>query len=224
MSDNIEHYYYYKKDNCNNYSKQQLTDSADTQNLLLHGELSQIQNFFKVDIREIKPKTQDIKETIFEEDLSIIIDELVNLYFEEVINKGKIKNERKQFVLDYFNSYKINLQEIYNWLLNNQTRSNFIYFLGHFNYYGVGIDISMINAFELYQKAAELENILAKYELTLMYIYGEGIDKDYNKAFELSKKLAKKEYSIGINLLGYCHEDGVGTEINVQKAFELYKK
>ena len=94
MSDNIEHYNYYKKDNCNNYSKQQLTDSPDTQNLLLHGELSQIQNFFKVDIREIEPTTQDIKKTIFEEDLSVMVDKLINLYFEEVINKGKLKNSK----------------------------------------------------------------------------------------------------------------------------------
>src|SRR5439155_19663013 len=120
----INEYYYQTK---NNYpqlsSKQQLIINSDynvdTPNSLLHVELSQTtQNFCKMDIKEIRPTTQDIKETIFEEDLSIVIDEFVKFYLEEVINKGRERNIRKQIVLDYFNDYKINSQEIYNWLLN----------------------------------------------------------------------------------------------------------
>src|SRR6185437_1465801 len=95
-------------------------NNVNNDNTLKSEELSQIQNFYKTDIKEIRPTTQDINETIFEEDLSIIIDKLINLYFDEVKN-GKEKSEKKQFVLNYFNNYKINLQEIYNWLLNNQT-------------------------------------------------------------------------------------------------------
>src|SRR5436305_1849918 len=148
-------------------NKQQLilnSDNVDTPNR----ELSQIQNFCKMDIKEIEPTTQDINETIFEEDLSIIIDELVNLYFEE-LNKGREEKIRKQFVLDYFNDYKINSQEIYNWLLNNQTSSNSIYLLGYFNCNGIGTNINIQNAYELYKKAADLENILAQFELVNMY-------------------------------------------------------
>lgn len=73
----------------------------------------ELSNFYKVNVMEIKPTTQDINENIFEEDLSDVIDKLVNLYFEET-NKGKEERERKKFVLDYFNDCKINLQEIYN--------------------------------------------------------------------------------------------------------------
>ncbi|RIA78909.1 hypothetical protein C1645_842082 [Glomus cerebriforme] len=60
-------------------------------------------------------------------------------------------------------------------------------------------------AFELYQKAAELE-------------------ENNHKAFELSKKLAEKEYLSGIHLLGVCYEFGHGTDINLQKTFKLYQK
>src|SRR5262249_30189716 len=99
-----------------------------------------IQNFDKINIKETEPTIQHINETIFEEDFSIVIDELVNLYFEEV-NKGIEQRLRMQHILDYINNLKINLQELYNWLLVNQNDSNSIYLLGYFNYHGIEIGI-----------------------------------------------------------------------------------
>src|SRR5205814_1186393 len=179
-------------------NKQQLvvnlnSNNVDTSNSLLYKEFSQIiQNFVKVDIKEIGPTTQNINETIIE-DLSNIIDELVNLYFEE-LNNGKEEKIIKQLVPNYFNNHEIILSEIYNWLQNNQTSSNSIYLLAYFNYHGIVTNINKKNAFKLCQKAAELENILAQYDLSNMYIDGEGTDKNFNKAFELSKKLTKGKY------------------------------
>ncbi|UZO03010.1 uncharacterized protein OCT59_023423 [Rhizophagus irregularis] len=232
MSDNTEMQAEYENYQVKTYLKlsnnQQLNlnmNNISILNLSLYTEkLSHvIQNFFKVNILEIEPTIQDIKENILEEDLIIVVDKLVNLYFEE-INKGKEVNARKKFVLDYLNDYKINLQEIYCWLLNNQTYSNSIYLLGYFNYHGIGIDINMQNAFKFYQKATELENIVAQYEVANMYMDGEGTDEDYEKAFELTIDLAKRNYSCGINLLGYCYEHGIGTDVNEQKVFELYER
>src|SRR5438034_10046669 len=162
-------------------NKQQLVIlNVDAPNInnSLHGEISQIQNFYKMDIKEIGPTTQDINETIFEEDLSIIIDELVDLNFEG-LNKGKEKDVRNQNIFDYINNHKIMLQEIYIWLMNNQTSSNSIYLLGYFNYQGLGTNINKKNAFELYQKTAKLENIVAQYCLAYTYINGEGTNKNY---------------------------------------------
>src|SRR6266536_3064794 len=95
MSDNTDDVQasnkYYQTDN--NYKLLQInlnSNNVDTLNAnnSLCGELSQIiQNFYKVDIKEIGPTTQDIKEIICEDDLNIVINELINLYFEEV-NKG----------------------------------------------------------------------------------------------------------------------------------------
>ncbi|EXX50443.1 kinase-like domain-containing protein, partial [Rhizophagus irregularis DAOM 181602=DAOM 197198] len=190
----------------------------------LNRELPQIiQNFMKSNIIEIEPTTQNINKSIFEEDLSIIIDELVNLYFKE-LNEGKEESVRKQHIFDYINNHKLNLQEIYNWLLNNQNDSNSVYLLGYFNYHGIKININKQKAYELYQKAAKLENSVAQVDLTYMYVNGKGVDKNYNKAFELSKKLAEREHSNGINMLGYCYDLGIGTDIDMQKAFELYQK
>ena len=87
-----------------------------------HDELPQsIQKFDKMGMKEIEPTTQNINESIYEEDLSIVVDELNNLYF-KMVNEGKYV--RKQHILDNINNHKINLKEIYNWLLNNQNNSN----------------------------------------------------------------------------------------------------
>ncbi|GBB83537.1 hypothetical protein RclHR1_10230007 [Rhizophagus clarus] len=191
---------------------------------LPHEELTQIiQNIDKIDIKEINPTTQNINKSIYEEDLGIVVDELINLTFKD-LNKGNEDNVRKQHILDYIDKHNVILQEIYNWLLNNQNHSNSIYLLGYFNYHGIVTDNNKQKASILYQIAAELENIVAQLELANMYIYGKGIKKDFSKAFELSKKLAEKNNPNAINRLGYCYDFGIGIKINKKKAFELYQK
>jgi TPR repeat protein len=191
---------------------------------LLHEELSQfIQNFNKIGIKEIEPTTHNIYENICEEDFSIVIDELINDY-SKMANNGKEERVRKKYVLDYMNNHRINLQEIYNWLLNNQNGSNYIYFLGYFNCNGIGTNINKQKALELYQKAVELKNNVAQYNLAKMYLIGDGVDQNHIKALELAKNLAEKGYLAGINMLGYCYDCGFGTNVNTQKALELYQK
>jgi TPR repeat protein len=212
---------YYQIDN-NNYPQllnKQNSGTLNINNNSSHQGLPQIiQKFFKVNILEIEPTIQYVKTNVLD-DLSTIIDNLVNLS-----NKGKEDKKRKKFVLDYFNDHKINLQEVHYWLLINKSCSNSIYLLGYLNYYGIGININEKNAFILYQKAAELGNKLAQFELATMYLSGKGADVDHNKVLELSKKLSEIKYSCGVNLLGYCYECGFGTIINKQKAFKLYQK
>ncbi|GES90997.1 kinase-like domain-containing protein [Rhizophagus clarus] len=171
-----------------------------------------IKNFGKINIIEIEPTTKNINKDIFEGDLSIVIDELVNLIFKKL---NKKLNE-------------IILQEIYEHLLNNNSNSNSNYLLGYFNYNGIEIDINKQKAIELYQKAAGLGNKVAQLNLAEIYI-----DKNDNLAFVLSKKLAEDEYACGIHNLGWCYYEGIGTDgcvyekgfgtnIDKQKAFELY--
>src|SRR6266498_1211993 len=118
-------------------------DISNTYSSLLHEELTRIiRNFDKMNMKEIEPTTQNINENICEEDLSIVVDELINLTFKD-LNKGNEDNVRKQHIFDYINNHKLNLQEIYNWLLSNQNNnSNSNYFLGYFNYHGIETNIN----------------------------------------------------------------------------------
>ncbi|EXX64622.1 uncharacterized protein OCT59_014767 [Rhizophagus irregularis] len=180
----------------------------------------QIMQNFEINKEEIGPTIQNIHEVIFEEELGIMVDELINIYFNE-LNKGKEENERKKCILNYINNCKINLQEIYTWILNNQNDSNSIYLLGYFNYHGIGINVNKSNAYQLYEKAVKLENIVAQLEYANMCIH---VFKNYGKAFKLSRKLAAGGNPNAINRLGYCYENGFGTVIRVKRAFELYQK
>jgi TPR repeat protein len=97
--------------------------------------------------------------------------------------------------------------------------------LGYCYVNGIGrTNINMQRAFELYEKAANLGNNVAQYELALLYINKENGEKIYNKIFELSNKSAKGNCLGGITILGYCYENGIGININKQKAFELYQQ
>jgi TPR repeat protein len=57
---------------------------------------------------------------------------------------------------------------------------------------GIGTCIDKQKAFESYQKAANLENHYAQYNLALMYEIGEGVEENIKQAIYWYKKSAKQ--------------------------------
>ncbi|UZO03508.1 uncharacterized protein OCT59_023915 [Rhizophagus irregularis] len=181
----------------------------------LHGDLSQlIQNFDMMDTKDIE---SSISINQFEDNFNIIINNMFNFFHDG-------DEEGKQKVLSYLNEQNITLQEIKNLLLNNQNNSNSIYLLGKFNELGIGISVDKQKAFGLYQKAADLGNVLGITDLGSCYKYGIGTVVDKKKAFELNQKAADLGNTYGINNLGHCYQNGIGIDIDKKKAFELYQK
>ncbi|CAB4414019.1 unnamed protein product [Rhizophagus irregularis] len=172
-------------------------------------------------IYQVVSKLKDLKNKQINNNFRVMVDEIINLS-----NKieDNVDEEEKQNILNYLNNHNVTSQEIYNWSLDNQTHSNSIVLLGDFNYLGIAISVNKNKAFELYQNATNLGNIIAHYNLGCCYKYGNGVDKDHNKAFNIFKKSAEKVYSKGVNYLGYCYKYGLGTSVNKKKAFELYQK
>ncbi len=97
--------------------------------------------------------------------------------------------------MDYFNKQSIILNEVVNWLLNNQNNSNSILLLGYFNYYGIGTSQNYEKAFDLFIDASKQNHILAQYYVGCCYQFGHGITKDKKLAFEYYEKVADKDFA-----------------------------
>jgi hypothetical protein len=186
-----------------------------------HGELSQIIQEFGTmntkDIASYMPSNDQTNKIEVNNNYSVIVDKIIK----DILN---MRSNEKQEILNYFDEQNTTPQEVFRWLLNNQHNSNYIDLLGNFYYSGIGISVDKHKAVELFQKATNLGNNIAQYDLGNCYLYGIGVEVDYNKAFELFKKSAEGEYSEGIVQLGNCYENEFGTSIDREKAFELYQK
>ena len=64
--------------------------------------------------------------------------------------------------------------------------------LGYCYENGIRTNIDKQKAVELYQRSANLGNIVAQYNLAIMYKNGEGITKDIDKAIYWYEKSAKQ--------------------------------
>ncbi|GBC45074.2 kinase-like domain-containing protein [Rhizophagus irregularis DAOM 181602=DAOM 197198] len=201
----------------NNQQPIKISENIDS----LHGDLSKlIQDFNMMNTKKIESSISLSNQ--FENSFDMIVNDMINLLDYDSIEEGKQK------LLTCLNSHNITLQEYNNLLLNNQNSSNSLVLLGQLNFLGVGMrietDIDKKKAFELFQKAVDLENSYGMIGLGHCYQNGIGTDIDKKKAFELFQKATGLENSSGIDHLGYCYENGIGTDINENKAFELYQK
>jgi len=73
--------------------------------------------------------------------------------------------------------------------------------LGYCYNTGIGINIDKQKAVELYQKAANLRDEVAQYNLAIKYEYGDGIEKDVDKAIYWYEQSAKQGYQSAQNKL-----------------------
>lgn len=80
--------------------------------------------------------------------------------------------------------------------------------LGRVYYYGCDdIAIDYEKAFTNYQKAADLNNLEAKYKLGVMHHYGRGVPKDIDKALVWYTKAAEEDHIEAMNSLGVIYYD-----------------
>ncbi|GET03253.1 kinase-like domain-containing protein [Rhizophagus clarus] len=115
-----------------------------------------------------------------EEAFNIIVDEIDNFIY-KLLNKGIDRKSEKQKVIEYFNDYNINSQEIYNWLLNNRISRNSIFLFGYFNYHGIVANENYDEALSLFICAlAQEHNKLAQYFIGECYRFGLGITRMKN--------------------------------------------
>jgi hypothetical protein len=156
-----------------------------------------------------------------ERDLNMMVDEMVELYL-KLLNEGKDSRVRKQHVLNYLSNHNITWQKIYDWLLNNQNKSNNVFLLGYFNYYRIEKKSNPELAFHLFMSIQN--HILALYYIGACHLYGYGTTKNEKLAFECYRIIANKNYAIGQTKMGYLYENGIGVDKNEKMAADWYRK
>ncbi|RGB27419.1 kinase-like domain-containing protein [Rhizophagus diaphanus] len=197
-------------------SSELLKSNIEVSENIINGKISQIiQNFNKINVKEIKPS---ISSNLITNDFELMVIEMILLLENIVIERKKYE------IIIYLNNHNITTREIYNWLLNDQDNSNSIFLLGVFNHFGIEININNQKAFELYQNAANLGNVFGITSLGYCYNKGVGTNIDEQKAFEMYQKAANLGNPRGMNNLGTCYINGLGSIIDNHKAFKLYEE
>ncbi|PKC10767.1 kinase-like protein [Rhizophagus irregularis] len=182
-----------------------------------HRELSQIiQNFDKMNTKEISANEQIIKKSILsEKNLSKIINEIVEFIF-KLVNVGK---DSYEYIFDYFDSRDIKSQEIYNCI---KTRSYMCHhFVGLCCQFGYGTVKNEKLAFEYYEKLANKESSMGIFKIGYFYDVGIWVKKDLEKAAHLYEKAAELGNRSAQHNLALMYRNGEGVDRDYNKSFKL---
>lgn len=97
-------------------------------------------------------------------------------------------------------------------------------YLGYCYYYGLGVELSYVNAVEWYAKAAEQGNARAQSELGWCYYNGRGVEQSYEKVVEWYTEAAEQGHAWAQWHLGKLYAEGRGVDKSYAKAAEWYTK
>ncbi|UZO03468.1 uncharacterized protein OCT59_023875 [Rhizophagus irregularis] len=147
------------------------------------------------------------KQPILDVEISKNINSLHGDLSQVIQNFNMMNTKDIEMSMSSNNSFENNFNKIVNDILN------FLY------YDGIGFNVDNKKAFELYQKAADLNNAFGINNLGNCYVHGIGTDIDKKMAFKLYQKAADLGNAIGILYLGYSYLYGIETA-----AFGLYQK
>ncbi|CAI2182909.1 2088_t:CDS:2 [Funneliformis geosporum] len=148
------------------------------------------------------------------------VDRLINLVIKKH-NEGITFDQIKQFIkLKISQLYKI--ENLLNWI-KKQQNSQYIWLLGLFYYYNIGINEDNVKGYELFLKAAENLTI-SQFYLANCYYNGYGTECDKALSFHWYQKSVENGSIIGQHYLGHCYEYGIGTQQSSKKAVYWYYK
>ena len=104
------------------------------------------------------------------------------------------------------------------WHVNSMT------YLGIYYYFGYDIEQSRQDAWRLFQEAATLGDLSAKYYLGLCYLKGEGVSEDQTRGFEILVDCASEGTPWAQLAAADCYKNGIGTEIDLFEAVSWYAR
>src|SRR6266542_49949 len=157
------------------------------------------------------------------DNINILTDKLITFLI-KIQDEGKDFNETKYFIRDCISISSRSIDDVLNWLKENQNESKYIFLLGFFYHNKFSLEENNSEGFVFFLKAAEDSYPIAQVYLSICYIKGFGTEISNNLAFNWIQKAAENESIIGHNILGYYYKNGIGTDKNLEKAFYWYQR
>ncbi|GBC17272.2 kinase-like domain-containing protein [Rhizophagus irregularis DAOM 181602=DAOM 197198] len=153
-----------------------------------------------------------------------IIDKLISLLIEIQDKEGYNFLETNQFINHYI-TLSNQTNNIFNWLIKNQSNNpQYIFFLGFLYYNGIIVDKDNDEAFKLFSKASEDNYNIAQVYLSKCYQTGVGTEINSDLAINCLNNSIKNNSICGQLYLGNLYEDGKGTNVDLNKAFYWYER
>ena len=90
--------------------------------------------------------------------------------------------------------------------------------LGYLYGSGLGVTQNYVQARNLYEGAAHKGNVVAQFNLSILFEKGDGVDADPKLAFEWAKTAAIRRYPAAMNRVGQFYAQGIGTKPDPVKA------
>src|SRR6266540_6010313 len=156
------------------------------------------------------------------DNVNLLIDKLITLLI-KVQDEGKDFDEAKYFIKKYITISSQIIDDVLNWLKENQNEPKYIFLLGFF-YHKFSLLENNSEGFVYFLKAAEDSYPIAQVYLSICYNKGFGTEISDNLAFNWIQKAAENESIIGQNILGCYYKDGIGIDKDLIKVFYWYQK
>ncbi|KAF0512887.1 kinase-like protein [Gigaspora margarita] len=149
-----------------------------------------------------------------------------NLYscFSKLFNEGK---SVRDIIINYISQNNKTNEEVFQWLLANNTHSRNICLLGLFYRLYIGTDKNNPATFNLFVNAADKGDVNAQYFVGRCYAEGWCTEKNKERqlnAFYFLKRATGNGNYKALNYLGLCYQRGQGTDINAVEGLRSFKR
>src|SRR6266498_4986382 len=124
------------------------------------------------------------------DNVNILIDKLITLLI-KVQDEGKDFKETKYFINNCITLTSQSMDDVLNWLKENQNKSKYVFLLGFFYHNKFSLKENNSEGFEFFLKAAEDSYPIAQVYLSRCYIKGFGTEISNNLAFNWIQKAAE---------------------------------
>src|SRR6266480_4793626 len=153
--------------------------------------------------------------------IETFIDKLITLLIRVHDKEGYNFIETNQFVDQCIILFNQTSDSISNWLIKNQTKSQYIFFLGFLYFNGIIVGNGVNEAFKLFSKASENNYSIAQVYLGKCYQAGIGIKPSSYLAITCLYNAIKNDSIYGQLYLGNLYENSI---VTLNQAFYWYEK